>query len=82
MIVDWSEIRAAEIGLWVGVSHPDGRRVLTDELDDPIVKVMRRINKRKTDGTSSDPVKAAKAAAEQEADYVQVAQWLDQQGEW
>lgn len=80
MIVNWAQIRAAETGPWVGVSHPDGRRVLTNDLGDPVVGVMRRINKRKADGSRADPVKAAKAARDQEADYALVAQWLDREG--
>lgn len=72
MIIGWDEIRPAGLGPWVGISHPDGRKVLTDELDDPIIKVQRRINKRKLDG---DPLKPPDPA-----DYALIAAWLDRNG--
>lgn len=68
-VYPWSQINDAPRGSYVGISHPDGRKVLTGDLDDPIVKVQRRVNRAKA---LHDPEKPPAPA-----DLDALAAWLD-----
>lgn len=71
MIITWNQIHDAPCHHWVGITHPDGRRLLTDEVNDPIVQVQRRVNKVKAVhlGDWADWVNPG--------DMLLIAAWLD-----
>jgi hypothetical protein len=67
VIIARASLREAPVRHWVAITHPDGRHLLTDELDDPIVKIQRRVTARKTTKIPQDP-----------EDLTAISAWLDE----